>query len=59
MSEQDRLRLTLAESEPVPPLFNRELSWIEFNARVLDEALNSALALLERLKISFDLFNEP
>ncbi len=30
--------------------FNRELGWIEFNARVLEEALDPALPLLERLK---------
>src|SRR5215831_4238829 len=31
-------------------LFNRELSWIEFNSRVLDEGVDKSLPLLERLK---------
>ena len=31
-------------------LFNRELGWIEFNARVLEEALDRSLPVLERLK---------
>lgn len=29
---------------------NRELSWLEFNQRVLDEALDTAVPLLERVK---------
>ncbi|MBE2281553.1 MAG: polyphosphate kinase 1 [Ignavibacteriaceae bacterium] len=30
--------------------FNRDLSWIEFNQRVLEEAYNPALPLLEKIK---------
>jgi polyphosphate kinase len=33
-----------------PIFFNRDLSWIDFNARVLDEALRKDLPVLERLK---------
>ncbi len=32
------------------PVLNRELSWIEFNARVLQVALKDSVPLLERLK---------
>jgi polyphosphate kinase len=33
-----------------PKYFNRELSWLEFNRRVLDEALDAKTPLLERVK---------
>jgi len=34
----------------MPPYLNRELSWLEFNQRVLNEALREELPLLERVK---------
>ena len=40
------------KSKPVAQkrYFNRELSWLAFNERVLEEATNSAVPLLERVK---------
>lgn len=38
------------EESKKPVYFNRELSWIEFNGRVLDEARQKDVPLLERLK---------
>jgi polyphosphate kinase len=35
---------------PAPPYINRELSWLEFNQRVLNEAHRGDLPLLERVK---------
>jgi polyphosphate kinase len=35
---------------PPTPFLNRELSWLEFNQRVLDQAMRDDLPLLERVK---------
>ena len=37
-------------SDQEPLFFNRELSWLEFNQRVLGEALDTGVPLLERVK---------
>ena len=43
---------TYVRSKAAERLLNRELSWLEFNARVLDLAADPQLPLLERLKFA-------
>src|SRR4051812_10586573 len=51
VEQPDALYQGLTHSSPGEALFfNRELSWIEFNSRVLLEGLDETLPLLERLK---------
>jgi polyphosphate kinase len=48
---EDDMRETACDAKIGPECFlNRELSWLEFNLRVLEEAENSENPLMERLK---------
>jgi polyphosphate kinase len=50
-TEIDNLKLLLFKLKDKEQMFlNRELGWIEFNSRVLEEGLDQSLPLLERLK---------
>src|SRR5262245_53414660 len=45
------VKAAVADDPASAKLFiNRELSWLEFNSRVLDEARDASVPLLERLK---------
>ena len=50
----------MSDGQNTPALYlNRELSWLAFNARVLHEALDPRVPLLERVKFLGDFQQEP
>jgi polyphosphate kinase len=46
----EAVRAPAAQAEATPRFFDRELSWVEFNARVLELARDETVPLLERLR---------
>ena len=50
LPEADLKTLSLEELSNSPEVYNRELSWLDFNWRVLQEGLDERTPLLERLR---------
>src|SRR3954465_483145 len=50
INDDELVESTVDRIAPAERYFNRELSWVAFNQRVLDEACNPAHPLLERVR---------
>ena len=65
MTDVEESAAEAVEAPPAPDLednalyFNRELSWLEFNARVLELAEDPSVPLLERVKFCAIFTLEP
>jgi polyphosphate kinase len=53
--DKERLKAVYGKNIEPDHFYNRDLSWLDFNARVLNEALDSRTPLLERLRF-IDIF---
>src|SRR5262245_22825644 len=47
---EEPIMATVAAEQVVSPFLDRDLSWLQFNGRVLHEALDPRTPLLERVK---------
>ncbi len=48
-AEQELMKAAAVHGQHAPYMQNRELSWLEFNKRVLDQGADPAVPLFERL----------
>lgn len=57
MKKTDKKTEKAAKTTNIPYMMNRELSWLKFNERVLNEAGNPEVPLAERLTFALSLIH--